>query len=202
MTESRDETTVSKARDADYLNQSDASSSGADAAEAVDQEALDQPPIEVRPRRRGTTPEEDAVNRRFAIETARLLADFDCEDVIILDVSSLSDLSDYLVMATGASDRQIRSLAGRVEDLGKEKFGLHRYGREQESTGDVAWLLVDFIDVVVHLFDPSARAHYDLEMLWGDAKRVSWHRGIDEARQTPRAEARSAEDAPEAEEGA
>lgn len=167
MTDARDEAAVSNdERDTEIMDQ-----------------ALEQPAIEQRPRRRGTTPEEDANNRRFAIEAARLLADFDCDDVLILDVSSLSDMSDYLVLATGTSDRQIRSLAGRVEELGKKEFGMTRFGREVEPDGSIAWLLVDFIDVVVHLFDPPARAHYDLEMLWGDAKHIPWHRGIDEAKQ-------------------
>lgn len=117
--------------------------------------------------------DEDAAIRGFAIEAARLISDLHCEDVIIIDVRSLSDVTDYLVLATGTSDVQIRSLGHAVEDLARQ-HGLSRFGRDADARA--AWLALDFIDVVVHLFDQQARAHYDLEMLWGDAPRVPWHR--------------------------
>ena len=60
-----------------------------------------------------------------------------------------------------------------VDSLAKES-GLKRFGRDED--GRASWIVVDFVDVVVHLFEPAARAHYDLEMLWGDAPRVHWQR--------------------------
>lgn len=111
--------------------------------------------------------------RRFAIEAARLLSDDKCEDVVVLDVRELSQLTDYIVIGTGTSDRQMRSVLAHVEELGQG--GGHPAFRV--STDErAAWLLADFVDVVVHLFEPNARAHYDLETLWGDAPRITWER--------------------------
>ncbi len=77
------------------------------------------------------------------------------------------------MLASGTSERQIRSVGQEVEDLAK-KSGLKRFGRDED--GRASWIVVDFVDAVVHLFEPAARAHYDLEMLWGDAPRVHWQR--------------------------
>ncbi|MFA9477222.1 ribosome silencing factor [Phycisphaerales bacterium AB-hyl4] len=113
-------------------------------------------------------------SRDFAIETARLLADSHCEDVVIFDVRGLSDLANYIIIASGTSDRQIKSLAGHVNELARE-HGFVRYGSDRDAAS--TWLALDYVDLMVHLFEPATRAHYDMEMLWGDAPRVSWHRG-------------------------
>ena len=125
-----------------------------------------------RARRTGDTQVDESI-RRFAIEAAQLCHDTHCSDVLVLDVRGLSDLFDYLVIASGTSDRQIKSLADDLEDLGRDN-GHERFGRDLD--GPATWLVLDFVDVVVHLFEPAARAHYDLEMLWGDASQVSWRR--------------------------
>ncbi len=112
--------------------------------------------------------------RDFAIEAARLLADSHCEDVVIFDVTDLSPVTRMVVIASGTSDRQIKSLVGHVSELGRE-MGFDRFGSERDEAS--TWMVADFVEVMVHLFEPVTRAHYDLEMLWGDAPRVSWHRG-------------------------
>jgi ribosome-associated protein len=117
----------------------------------------------------------DAKTRKFAVESARLLADLHAEDVQLFDVRKISDVTDYILIGTGTSDRQIRALGDRVEELGVA-MGFERYGRDADSRA--TWIVVDFVGVVVHLFDPAARAHYDLEMLWGDAPKVKWHRSL------------------------
>jgi ribosome-associated protein len=117
---------------------------------------------------------ESADARDFAIEAARLLADSHCDDVVIFDVSELSPVTRMVLIATGTSDRQIKSLIGHLTDLGKE-MGFDRFGSERDDAS--TWMVADFVEVMVHLFEPGTRAHYDLEMLWGDAPRVSWHRG-------------------------
>ena len=117
--------------------------------------------------------------REFAISAARLLADDKCEGVIILDVRRLSPITDFLVIGTGTSDRQMRSVLVNVEEAGGAAgFAAFRTNRDDRAT----WLLADFVDVVVHVFEPNARAHYDLEMLWGDAVRVEWARAHAPAR--------------------
>jgi ribosome-associated protein len=114
-----------------------------------------------------------AVTRAFAIDAARMLADDRCEDVLCLDVRSLSQVSDFIIVATGTSDRQMRSAADDVAKLAQQiGYGLFRRSQDDRAT----WIVLDCVDVVVHVFEPNTRAHYDLEMLWGDAERVEWRR--------------------------
>lgn len=111
--------------------------------------------------------------RALAIEAARLCNDDKCTDVVVLDVRELSQVTDYIVIGTGTSDRQMRSVLDHIDDMGRaEGFPVFRVSRDDHSV----WLLADFVDVVVHLFEPNARAHYDLEMLWGDAPKLDWRR--------------------------
>jgi ribosome-associated protein len=98
------------------------------------------------------------------------------EDILLLDLRGLSDVQDFLLLANGSSERQIRSVAEDIEELAEERFGLGRYGREADT--GATWYVVDFVDLVVHLFVPPTRAHYDLEMLWGDAGRIQWRRPL------------------------
>ena len=109
----------------------------------------------------------------LAVEAARLCSDDKCTDVVLLDVRGLSQVTDYIVIGTGSSDRQMRSVLDHIEDHGKALgFPAFRVSRDDRAS----WLLADFVDVVVHLFEPNARAHYDIEMLWGDAPKVTWRR--------------------------
>ena len=111
--------------------------------------------------------------RKFAIEAARLLADTKCEDVLALDVRGLSQVTSYVVIATGTSDRQMSSVSQDIVELGQATgHPVFRMNRERSCT----WTVVDFVDVTVHLFEPNARAFYDLEHLWNDADSVPWKR--------------------------
>lgn len=116
--------------------------------------------------------------RAFSIEAARLLLDDKCTEIVVLDVRSLSQVSDFLVIGSGTSDRQMRSCLAHVEE-----FGVASGHRVMRSIADEAanWLVADCVDVVIHLFEPLARSHYDLESLWGDAPRVAWERAAGEA---------------------
>ena len=119
----------------------------------------------------GAAPEAEGLD--FAIEAARLVRDDKCEDVMLLDVRELSQVSDFIIIGSGTSDRQMHSVLRHVEELGKGRgMPAFRSNADDRST----WLLIDFVDVVVHLFEPNTRAHYDLEMLWGDAPRLAWER--------------------------
>ncbi len=110
----------------------------------------------------------------FAVESARLMADLKCEDVVIFDVRGLSEVTHFVVIGSGTSDRQMKSVADDLKELGAET-GFHRYGNERDEA--TTWVVADFVEVVAHLFEPGTRAHYDLEMMWGDAPKVGWHRG-------------------------
>ena len=97
------------------------------------------------------------------------LRDDRCTDLVVLDVRGLSPITDYVVVATGTSDRQMVSAMRELTDFGEEHgHPAVRTSRDERAT----WLVADFVNVVVHLFEPNTRALYDLEMLWGDAPRV------------------------------
>lgn len=132
------------------------------------------------------TPDADSLEaERFAIEAARMLNDYECGDIRVLDVRGTSPLTNFLVIASGTSDRQLRSLAKQVAKLGQE-HGLERYGDDKDEAA--TWLVADFVHVMVHLFEPMTRGHYDLEMLWGDAPPVRWRRPHDQTKQAKHAE--------------
>lgn len=117
---------------------------------------------------------EIAQSRAFAIDAARSLADDRCREIVVLDLNGRSQVTDFFVVATGTSDRQMRSAAFAVNDVAKRhRFSLFRSNKdEREQT----WIVMDFVDVVVHVFEPNTRAHYDIETLWGESERVDWTR--------------------------
>lgn len=111
--------------------------------------------------------------RDFAIEAARLLKDRRCEAVQLLDVRGLSQVCDYVLIANGTSDKQMKSVAAELKDLGHEHK--HPIFRSHGDAG-TTWIVVDFVDLVVHLFEPEQRAYYAIEQLWSDSKPVQWER--------------------------
>lgn len=114
-----------------------------------------------------------AASRAFAVELARACADDKCQDVVVLDVSAISQICDYLVIGSGTSDRQMKSVAQNLEDLGKEQGSPPFRSNRDEGT---TWIVVDFVETVVHLFEPAQREYYDLEGLWRDGAVVDWRR--------------------------
>ena len=102
----------------------------------------------------------DGVSR--AIE---LLFDRKAEDVTLLDLRGVSGATDYFLIASGRSDTHVSAIGDHVaEELGKA--GIRPYGVEGLRGG--RWVLLDYVDFVVHIFHPSAREFYQLERLWGD----------------------------------
>lgn len=90
-------------------------------------------------------------------------------DVVVLDVSRLSGVTDYYLLASGSSDRRVQAIAqGMLEKMGEK--GVRALGVEGLNEG--RWVLVDFGDWVAHVFYEEVRSHYDLEGLWFDAPRV------------------------------
>ncbi|MFN9133838.1 MAG: ribosome silencing factor, partial [Phycisphaerales bacterium] len=111
--------------------------------------------------------------RAFAIEAARMLADDKCTDVVVLDVRGMNSLADYIVVATGTSDRQMRFCAINLKDKAEAMgHGVARANEDERTT----WVVLDCMDVVVHIFEPNTRAHYDIENMWADAVKVDWAR--------------------------
>lgn len=107
-----------------------------------------------------------------ALVAAKTALDNRGRDVLVLDMRELTTVFDYFVVATGASRRQLHAMAEEIAHALENEMGDHRLGREgyQESR----WILLDYGDVVVHLFDAEARAYYRLEELWSRANRVSF----------------------------
>jgi ribosome-associated protein len=110
-------------------------------------------------------------SRQFAIDVARLAANTRCHNVVVLDVTGLSPVTDYYVLATGSSGRQMRAVMKDLEELAQSRGynPLSRSGYEGET-----WLLCDMVDVIAHVFNQESRMFYDLDNLWGDAKRIEW----------------------------
>jgi len=126
------------------------------------------------PRRTRPTPRAPkATPERSSIEIARriveLAEDKKAADIVLLDLTELTTLADYFVIASGGSDRQLDAIAdGIVSGLRDEK--VRPFGRE--GTAASHWVLVDFGSVVVHVFTPPERDFYQLERHWAEAKTV------------------------------
>ena len=110
-------------------------------------------------------------SRGLAIKFAQLAQDRNMEDILILDLRDLSPVTDFFVIATGTSNRQICALADELKRLGK-KINNKVWKTAGMNAGD--WVVMDFFDVVVHLFNEDLRKHYDLELIWGEAPKVDW----------------------------
>jgi ribosome-associated protein len=91
------------------------------------------------------------------------LTDMKALDVKLLDVSGLTDIADYMVIASGTSDRHVRSVAQRVVEKAKEA-GFRAHGVEGLKDGD--WVLIDMSEMIVHIMLPRVREFYGLEKLW------------------------------------
>jgi ribosome-associated protein len=109
-------------------------------------------------------------SRELALAAARAAADNRGQDVVVLDLREQTAIFDYFVIATGASQRQLRSMCDGVSDVLEKQMGDRRLSIEgyQQSR----WILCDYGSVVVHLFDKEAREFYALEDLWAGATRV------------------------------
>lgn len=96
-----------------------------------------------------------------AIVTA--IDDMKGEEIAILDVRGMTDITDYMIIANGNSDRHVRAIADKLVGTLRDR-GLKPSGVEGEQTGE--WILVDYGDIVVHVMRPQTRSFYDLEKLW------------------------------------
>jgi ribosome-associated protein len=107
--------------------------------------------------------------KKFAIDAADIARERHCSDITVLDLRNLSPATDYFVIATGTSDRQMRAIADEIIDAGQE-VDIQVFGKA--GYDQAKWILLDFVDVVIHLFNEQFREYYNLEMLWGDAEKL------------------------------
>ena len=110
-------------------------------------------------------------SRDLAVAAARAAAGKQASQIVILDVRELIGITDYFVIASGTTDRQVRTVAEEVQRAVKTQ-GVRPVRREGEREG--RWVLLDFVDFVAHVFRAEERGYYDLERLWSDAPRVEW----------------------------
>jgi len=112
-------------------------------------------------------------SRNLAKQMALLAHDRHCTDVVIYELIGKSPVAKHFVIATGTSDQQIKSLGMEMIKEAKESETeiFTRAGMQQGK-----WIVIDLIDVVIHLFDGEYRNFYDLELMWGDAPQVKWER--------------------------
>lgn len=108
--------------------------------------------------------------RKRALAAARVAEETRGTDVQVLDLRGLTDLFDYFVLATGGSRRQLHAMADEIELVMKKEMHDTRRGSEGYEEG--RWIVLDYGDVVVHLFDAESRDYWDLEHLWSGCKTV------------------------------
>jgi len=114
-------------------------------------------------------------SREFALLAAEAASDKKAFDIVALDVSELLVVTEYFVIATGRTNVQVRAIADEVEEQLRAK-GEKPIGRE--GAGEDKWVLLDYGDFVVHIFQPEERDFYRLEKLWGDAPRLELPTGV------------------------
>lgn len=118
-----------------------------------------------------TTRNESAVDR--AILCARVAEDHKGKNILVLDLRGLTPIFDFFVIATGISRRHIHTLAEEID------AAMHAQGQKRLSIQGYQasrWIVQDYGDVLMHVFDPNAREYYALEDLWADAPRIDWQR--------------------------
>lgn len=112
----------------------------------------------------GSLPEQES--RQRALRIAEILADTPASDTLVLDIHLLSTVADYFVICSGENERQLRAISNKLlEALGEEGVRPLR----AEGTPQSGWILLDYGDSIVHIFDVDQRAFYRLETLWAEA---------------------------------
>jgi ribosome silencing factor RsfS/YbeB/iojap len=109
-------------------------------------------------------------SRKLALRCRELADNKKAENITILDVRELSSVTDYFVIAAGASEPHLRAIVDEITDRLHEDFGLRP--NAIDGTLRAAWVVLDYFDVIVHVMRQDVRERYDLETLWGDAPRV------------------------------
>jgi len=109
----------------------------------------------------------------FAQRAAQVAIDNKGQDVVLLDLRGVTDMTDFFLIASGTSDTHVRALGEHImTELKKEGFPVHHV----EGLEKGRWVLLDFVDFVVHIFHPTLRNFYQLERLWADAQEVPLER--------------------------
>lgn len=118
-----------------------------------------------------TTATPRSASYNFALAAAEMAANTRCRNVVVLDLRGKSPVTEFFVIATGTSPTQMRTVVDEMADLGKRR----NFNAWKKNGYDSAkWIVLDFVQVVAHVFDAESREFYDLELLWGDSPRIDW----------------------------
>ena len=109
-------------------------------------------------------------SRKLALLCRELADNRKAEDIVVLDLRKLSNITDYFVICTGTSEPHLRAIVDEIEQRLEEEH--HLTPRCREGTHNTAWVVLDYFDVIVHVMRKDVRELYNLEDLWGDAPRV------------------------------
>lgn len=110
-------------------------------------------------------------SKEFALAIAKIARDSKGRDVQVIDLRDKSPATYFFVIATTTSGRQGRSISDEINKFAKE-HGHSRFGQAGYESG--RWILLDFVDVIIHIFDEEYRDYYQLEKLWGDAESIKF----------------------------
>ncbi len=111
-------------------------------------------------------------SRQVAAAAAQIAHDNRGQNIVLLDLRHLTAVFDFFLVVTGTSHRQLHAIAEEIRQTLKERFGEKQLGIEGFTAGN--WILLDYGDIVIHLFDEPAREYYCIEQLWSDGKKVDW----------------------------
>ena len=121
-----------------------------------------------------TSPETAGSSEALARRVADIALDRKAHDLVVLDMRGAVSYTDFLVICTGNTDRQTRAVADAVRRGLKERSAAGATLPERiEGEAEGRWILMDYLDCVVHIFTPDARAYYRLETLWGEVPKVA-----------------------------
>jgi len=123
-------------------------------------------PTEAEPSTRHTPANSGPV---LAAQAVNAMADKKAKDVTVIDLREVSNMADFFVLGTGESDLQVRAIANGVMDRIEDECEERPW--KKEGMDHLGWVLLDYVDVVVHVFLPDRRDHYRIERLWGEADR-------------------------------
>jgi ribosome-associated protein len=123
---------------------------------SLDEDTMTEPPL---------TPEQ------MVTTVAEIAADRKALDIVALDLRGILGYADYFVIASGRTDRQTKAIHDAIHAGMKSRYGM--LPRRVEGVTEGRWILMDYLDVVVHVFTPETREYYRLEQLWGEAPAVA-----------------------------
>src|SRR5947209_10734277 len=114
----------------------------------------------------------DITAKQLATTCAELAANKKAEDIVVLDLAGISSFTDYFVICSASSEPQLKAIANEIENRLREDHG--RRAAAVDGFPASQWIVLDYLEVVIHIFHRDKREFYSLEDLWGDAPRVPW----------------------------